>query len=145
MSAKQQIEQALGTHGLFKLRLRQAIASGRLETAVLSLGSHEECAFGKWMSSPGVAPATRLTPQFSSVQGLHERFHQAAARVAELAATGHEKEAAASLEKDGEFGLAASEFAAAMTEWMVVLGAKPTMRPSQPVSALGLFALPAQP
>lgn len=144
MSARQQIEQALGTHGLFKMRLRQAIASGRLETAVISVGSHAECAFGKWMASPGVAPATRLTPQFSTVEALHERFHQAAARVANLAATGHEEEAKASLEKDGEFGLAATEFAAAMTEWMVVLGAKPAPRLSQPMSALGTFALPAQ-
>lgn len=145
MSARLQIEQALGTHGLFKLRLRQAIASGRLETATVSLGSHAECAFGKWMASPGVAPATRATPQFAQVQALHERFHQAAARVADLAASGHEAEAQAAMEKDGDFGVAASEFAAAMTDWMVVLGAKPAPRISQPVSALGMFAMPAQP
>lgn len=133
MSANTQIEQAIGTHGLFKLRLKSAIALGRLEGSVATLGSHINCPFGKWMASAAVAPATKASTQYANVDLLHARFHVAAAKVASLAIDGKPVEAAAALERDGEFGIAAAELTAAMLDWKGHIGAvgRPTIRISR--------------
>lgn len=135
MSATSQIEQAIGTHGLFKLRLRSAISTGRLEGSVATLGSHLNCAFGKWMDSPSVAPPTKASSQYAKVDLLHARFHVAAAKVAALAIAGKADEAKAALEPDGEFSLVAAEFMTAMHEWKGNIGAlaRPSARLSRPV------------
>jgi hypothetical protein len=136
MSTRLQIEQAIGTHSLFKLRLKNAITSGRPEDSLVALGSHEDCPFGKWMTSAGIAPATRASTQFATVQQLHIAFHAAVAKVADMAVSGKANEAKAAIEKDGEFGIAATELLNAMQEWKAGVGAKPMPRPSQPVQAL---------
>jgi predicted transcriptional regulator len=135
MSAAQQIEQAIGTHGLFKLRLRTAIASGRLDGTVATLGSHLNCPFGKWMESAAVSPAIRASSHFAAVDLLHARFHVAAAKVAAMAIAGRAAEAAAALERDGEFGVASAELTAALLEWKSNVGAltRPSMRISRPI------------
>ncbi len=141
-SATTQIEQAIGTHGLFKLRLKGAIASGRLEGSVAALGSHLNCPFGKWMESSAIAPATKASTQYANVDLLHARFHVAAAKVASLAISGKAEEATAALERNGEFGVAAAELTAAMLDWKGNIGAvgRPTIRISRPVSTADIPA-----
>ncbi len=135
MSATNQIDQAIGTHNLYKLRLKNAIASGRLEGSVAALGSHLNCPFGKWMESAAVAPATKASTQYSNVDLLHARFHVAAAKVASLALAGKAEEATAALARDGEFGVASTELTAAMLDWKTNMGAvgRPTVRISRPI------------
>jgi methyl-accepting chemotaxis protein len=142
MSATSEIENAIGTHGLFKLRLRSAIASGRLEGSVATLGSHLNCPFGKWMTSPTVAPTTRASSQYAKVDLLHARFHLAAAKVAALATAGRAEEAKAALEPAGEFALASADFMAALQEWKGNIGAlpRPSGRLSRPVLLAGIPA-----
>lgn len=141
-SATTQIEQAIGTHNLFKLRLKGAIASGRLEGSVAALGSHLNCPFGKWMESSAIAPATKASTQYSNIDLLHSRFHVAAAKVASLAVAGKAEEATAMLERAGEFGVAAAELTAAMLDWKGNIGAvgRPTIRISRPVTAAEIAA-----
>lgn len=136
MSAAQQIEQAIGTHGLFKLRLRTAIASGRLEGTVATLGSHLNCPFGKWMESAAVSPAIKASSHYATVDLLHARFHVAAAKVAAMAIAGRGDDAAAAVERDGDFGVASAELMAALAEWKSNVGslARPSMRISRPMS-----------
>lgn len=141
MSASKEIEQAIGTHGLFKLRLKNAIASGRLEGSVAALGSHINCPFGKWMESPAIAPGVRASTHFGAVELLHAKFHLAAAKVASLAADGYTDAATSSLEREGEFGQASAELLAAMQEWKANIGqiGRPTLRLSRPVMVTELM------
>src|SRR5262245_6342959 len=101
MSATTNIDQAIGTHGLFKLRLKNAIASGRLEGSVAALGSHVNCPFGKWLASAAIAPGVKASSTFQSVDLLHAKFHLEAAKVASLALAGRAEEATKALERDG--------------------------------------------
>lgn len=136
MSAATQIEQAVGTHGLFKLRLRNAIATGRLEGTVATLGSHLNCPFGKWMESAAISPALKASSHYANVDLLHAAFHVAAAKVAALAIAGRREEAEAAMERGGEFGLASAAFTTAMIEWKSNIGAlgRPSVRISRPMS-----------
>jgi hypothetical protein len=143
MSASKELEQAIGTHNLFKLRLKSAIASGRLEGSVAALGSHINCPFGKWMASAAVAPGVKASPHYASVDLLHARFHLVAAKVAALAVEGKVAEATEALDRGGEFGTAMSELTAAMTEWKANIGSvgRPTVRMTRPVT---LAEIPAE-
>ena len=121
MAALHEIDKAIGNHGMWKLRLKAAIDSGRLETPIEYIRGDRECPFGKWLHGPTITPATRASVHFARVTTLHARFHQTTAHVAELATTGHGDQAAVEITGAGEFSRAHREMAAAMEEWKQAL------------------------
>ncbi len=48
---KEEITKAIGMHGIWKLRLKQAIDLGSSEFSVEHISPDNECAFGKWLYS----------------------------------------------------------------------------------------------
>ena len=121
MAALQEIDKAIGNHGMWKLRLKAAIDSGRMEAPIASIRAHHDCAFGKWLHGPTIAPATRASVHFSRVAELHAQFHETTARVAEMATSGQRAAATAEINGTGEFNRAHREMAAALEEWKKAL------------------------
>ena len=120
MAALHEIDKAIGAHTVLKLRLKTAIDSGRVDEPIT--GVHADgCAFGKWLHGPTIAPATRGSAHYARVTELHSRFHERAARVVELAASGATEEAVEEITGAGEFSKAHRELAAAMNDWKSAL------------------------
>ena len=121
MAARQEIDKAIGNHGMWKLRLKAAIDSGRLETPIEGIRGDRDCPFGKWLHGPTIAPSTRNSVHFARVSALHAQFHETTARVAQLATNGQREEATAEITGTGEFSRKHREMAAAMEEWKQAL------------------------
>lgn len=123
MTTAHQIDQAIGAHGLWKSKLRAAIESGALDGDFEELRATDRCVFGQWMHGPNVSETARGSAHWVTVDKMHERFHSAAAKVAELAVTGRAAEARGAMERTGEFGIASTELVTAMLRWKQAIDA----------------------
>ncbi len=101
-SFAEQVNAAVAAHGQWKVRLRQAIATGNSEFDVAVVSQDSQCAFGKWLYGDGKfsfpSPAVR-----EEIRQLHAEFHKEAARVLGLAVTGKGKEASLAMEPGSAF------------------------------------------
>ncbi len=120
MPALHELDKAIGSHTVWKLRLKAAVDSGRLDGPMTGLHSHD-CPFSKWLSGPTIAPSTRQSPHYQRVAELHDRFHANAARVAKLAAEGQTDVAVEEITGAGEFSRAHKELAAALEGWKAAM------------------------
>ena len=123
MTSAHAIDNAIGAHGLWKARLRAAIATGTLDGDVETLRRPDRCTFGLWMLSGDVTDADRASTYYATVDRLHARFHEAAAHVAELAIAGQRDEAKRLMERGGDFAERSTELVTAMLRWKQALGA----------------------
>ena len=117
MTLRDEINAAVGAHGLWKGKLREAIRSGRSSDAPAVLRQDMQCAFGQWLHSPSLPDAARGTPHYDECVDLHARFHAAAAHVLELALTGRKAEAEAAFGPGSDFARLSAQLAGAMTRW----------------------------
>lgn len=125
MDHVQEIEKAVGAHGMWKNRLKQAIDTGKLETPLATIRTNNQCAFGKWLYGPTVTAQDKASEHYKTVVELHTQFHKIAAQVAELATNGKKSEAEKMLGPDGEFAKLSSKLTAAMISWKRSLTATP--------------------
>jgi len=91
MSFKLEIANGLNSHGDWKLRLIDAINTGKSEWEPHLVCKDNECEFGKWLYSCDESVAN--SPKYEKVKSLHADFHRAAAEVLRLALS-NEKPAA---------------------------------------------------
>jgi len=77
-------DQVIHNHSHWKYLLKNAIESGQSEFTVVNARDAHQCAFGKWLYSPD----GKSLPHYSKVVELHQRFHEEAAKVLELALQG---------------------------------------------------------
>ena len=82
MSLQDEITKAVGAHGVWKMRLRTAIDTGKADANAADVAKDNACAFGQWLYGPAIpalpAPAPIISPCASCT-----RFHQCAAKVIE--------------------------------------------------------------
>ncbi len=123
MSLADQINKAIGAHGMWKQRLRSAIDSGKSEFTVADVGKDNLCEFGKWLYGTSLSAADKTSAEYKAVRDLHARFHQCAAKVLSCALAGNRAAAEASLGNDGEFTTASAELTRAMMGWKAKAGA----------------------
>lgn len=114
---KNELDKAIGAHGMWKARLKQAIATGKVDTPTDTIRKDNECAFGKWLHGSSLNTEEKNTPEYKKVRDLHAHFHKCAARVAELAQNGKKDLAEQMLSVDGEFGEASHKLTQAMMDW----------------------------
>jgi hypothetical protein len=115
MANVDEINKAIGAHGMWKQRLRQAIDAGQSEFTVERVRPDNQCDFGKWLH--GLPPTDKSSAHWKSVQDLHARFHAEAARVLEHALKGHKEKADDGLSPDSSFAKVSLELTAAMMKW----------------------------
>ena len=116
MALKDEISAAIGAHGMWKTRLRSAIANGKSEFSPAQIGVDNACAFGKWIHGVGDAELKRSN-DYHTCLGLHREFHAVAARVLSLALAGRKTEAERAMSAGGEYAAASGALTRAMMEW----------------------------
>lgn len=115
MSDIHEINKAVVAHGLWKLRLRMAVSSGKTEFAIETIRDDSECEFGKWLNGQTLTASDKISEEYKTVKDFHARFHGLAAQVAELAVTGKKSDAEKLLAAD--FETASVRLTSAMTVW----------------------------
>lgn len=112
-----EIDKAIYAHGMWKIRLKTAIDTGAFDTPVDTIRVDNQCAFGKWLYGETLDAADRASIDYQAVRKLHAEFHQAAARVAELALAGRKPEAEKLMGPDAEFASVSMKLTMAMMDW----------------------------
>lgn len=115
MTTIDEINKAIGAHGLWKMRLRSAIDTGKSDFSVANVRPDNLCEFGKWLYA--LPAADKNSEQFKKVKDLHAQFHEEAAAVIALAVGGKKHEAEMAIAPGGTFTKISSKLTAAMIAW----------------------------
>lgn len=111
----EQINSAIGAHGAWKMRLSVAISTGRFDTDPQTVACDDKCAFGQWIHSPAIDPATRAGMPYQVVRRLHAEFHKCASDVVVHAVSGRKTEARGLLQ--GEYTERSEKLTRALNKW----------------------------
>ena len=110
-----EINDAIGAHGMWKMRLRTAIAAGVGDITSADAGCDDKCAFGKWIHGPSIDAATRAGMPYQVIRRLHAEFHQAAGQVLARVERGDRKGATDLF--DGEYSARSEKLVRGLTKW----------------------------
>lgn len=111
-----EIDDAIAAHAVWKLRLRTAIATGRIDVPVGEIRLHDACDLGRWLARTPAQP--RGQDVLGAIRRAHAEFHEMAARIAELALAGRTSEAQALMSaREGAYASASARLTAAMKAW----------------------------
>ncbi len=116
MGINEEIAKAFGAHGAWKMRIAQALDSGRSEYKPEDVAEDRRCAFGKWLHDPLLPASARTSEEYKAVVHLHADFHRAAGAALAKALGGDHDGARHDLE-DGDYGRAAEALSSAMIRW----------------------------
>jgi Chemoreceptor zinc-binding domain len=95
MSDPSEINKAIKAHSVWKVRLKDAVDTGRSEFTPAKVRDNNICEFGKWLAT--LPPTERALDEYKRIQSLHEKFHANAADVLQLAIGGQREKAHAAL------------------------------------------------
>lgn len=110
-----QIDAALAAHDAWRQKLTTAIRTGELDVSPHDIGCDDKCAFGQWLHGPALSDANKARKPYQVTRRLHAEFHEAAGRVAQLAATGKRAEAFSIL--DNEYQARSETLTRALGKW----------------------------
>lgn len=117
MAKTEEIDSAIGAHGMWKSRLKIAIDTGKSEVPVEVIRQDNQCIFGKWLYGSSLTAVDKSSTHYKTVKDLHAAFHKTAAQVAELALAGKKAEAEKLMGLGGEYSTVSSKLTQAMLEW----------------------------
>jgi hypothetical protein len=121
MNMKEEIKNAIGSHGRWKGRLKKAIETGKIDALFSTVQSDHECEFGKWLHSLSAAQKEKHFSNYQKVQALHAVFHEQASRTVQLAQAGNKNGAMKMLDVNGGFTVTSGELSTAMLAWLTEL------------------------
>lgn len=121
MANIEELDKAIGAHGMWKTRLKVVIDTGKSDVSVETIRQDNQCAFGKWLYGNTHTAVDKASSHYKKVKELHAQFHVTAARVAELALKGKKAEAEAMMASGGEYSAISANLTRAMMEWKTVL------------------------
>lgn len=110
-----QINNAIGAHGMWKLKLRTAVKKGESEHSVEDVRCDDKCVFGEWLHGPDIDASTRSGAPYNVIKRLHAEFHVCAADVLEKATTGNIEGATELLE--GDFSTRSAKLVRGLCKW----------------------------
>ena len=115
MAFEEEINEAIGAHSVWKMKLRTAIAVGKADVNSHDVAKDDACAFGQWLHSPALSPAVLASSDYLAVRALHADFHKYAAKVLEYVRHGDKAQATALME--GEYDKVSDDLMAALRKW----------------------------
>lgn len=110
-----QIGDAIGAHGMWKMRLRTAVRTATCDITAHDAGCDNKCKFGQWLYSPSLSPQLKAGVPYQVVKRLHAEFHQAAGAVLHDALAGQRSAAEAKL--DADFTERSDKLVRALMKW----------------------------
>jgi hypothetical protein len=87
------IEKAIGAHTRWMSQLREIVLEPNPGIELGDIRAADQCEFGKWLEGPSWSEEDRASNDYQEVRRLHAEFHELAAEVVELAASGKKNEA----------------------------------------------------
>jgi methyl-accepting chemotaxis protein len=111
----EEINKAVGAHGIWKNRLKSAIDTGQSDVSPEVAAADDKCAFGKWLYS--LPEEMQNSPRCQNVKELHACFHREAGSILELALNGEKEKAEDSLADGTPFSDTSTQLTEAMMEW----------------------------
>lgn len=118
MGLKDDINRAIAAHGIWKGRLRTAIETGKSDIPVSKIRVDNQCDFGKWLYGSSITMDVKNSDHYKKCKEAHAKFHEAAAKVVELAVNKETAEAEKMMKMGGEYARASSDLTAVMMAWM---------------------------
>ena len=110
-----QINNAIGAHGSWKIKLRTAVNKGKSEHSVADVRCDDKCAFGKWLHGTDIDGPTSASAPYKVIKRLHAEFHLCAADVLQMATTGNIPGASQLLE--GDFAAKSEKLVRGLRKW----------------------------
>ncbi len=114
---KQQIDKGVGAHAVWKIRLKQAIESGKMDTSIDNVRVDNVCAFGKWFYGGSIPDSVKQSADYAAIREMHAEFHKTAAKVAEHALAGNRRDAEQLMAGDGAFAAISLKLTSALMAW----------------------------
>ncbi|MDX2471136.1 MAG: CZB domain-containing protein [SAR324 cluster bacterium] len=109
-----QINLAVGIHGLWKSRITDAINTGKSEWEPAFVTPCGNCDFGKWLDG---LDEENKTEEFQKVYAIHSDFHKEAGRILAMALDGKKSDAEAAVDEGSEYQKLTSSLTLAMMGW----------------------------
>ena len=116
MNPQEQINKAIGAHGMWKVRLKDAISTGKSDANPNMVKADNNCEFGKWLYG-SIAPELRNTPTYEIIVQYHAEFHKEAGRILQLALEGKKEDADNGMKASSAFASISSSLTSTMIEW----------------------------
>lgn len=91
--AVERLNDAIGAHGAWKLKLRVAMSTGASEIDPDKACKEDRCPFGRWIHGDEIDAVTKQGKPYQVVRRLHAEFHQTAANVLRHAISARRSEA----------------------------------------------------
>jgi len=126
MDLYDELGKAFSAHGFWKLWLTHAINTGQTDLTVDNARKEDRCGFGRWLHS--LPDDVKSTAEWQQVREVHERFHQDAAHVLELALRGKQEDALLEVGRRGCFTESSKALTAAIIDWKSSLVQTPSGR-----------------
>jgi hypothetical protein len=111
----EQINNAIGAHGAWKLKLRIAMTTGQSEIDPDRACVDNKCQFGRWLYGDSIDSSTRQGMPYQVVRRLHAEFHKSASDVLRHAISARPEQAKQVLET--EFTERSEKLVRALTKW----------------------------
>lgn len=109
------IQAAIAAHGKWKLRLKQAIATGKIDADPADVAVDNKCEFGQWLYGPGLTAEIRETKPYIVVKRLHAEFHVCASKILQHAESGDIETANTLMQ--GEYTERSQKLMLVLTKW----------------------------
>ncbi len=118
MRLKEEIKKAVGDHGTWKKKLKDAIKTGKIDVQISTIKADDQCSFGKWLYGSTITEKEKSSNHYKEVCELHAAFHDKASKVAQHATSGRKEAAVKMLEVNGEFTTASAALTTSMMAWL---------------------------
>ncbi len=110
-----EINNAIGAHGSWKIKLRTAVNNGKSDQTPEDVKCDDKCVFGKWLSGDTIDSETRSGAPYQVIKRLHAEFHISASEVLRKAITGDKMGAVEILE--GDFTACSEKLVRGLRKW----------------------------
>ena len=110
-----EINNAIGAHGSWKIKLRTAVNKGESDQTPEDVRCDDKCVFGKWLNGSTIDTATRSGAPYQVIKRLHAEFHVCASEVLRKAITGDKNGAIEMLE--GDFAARSEKLVRGLRKW----------------------------
>jgi len=87
------IDKAIGAHTRWMSQLMETVLEAHPGIELETIRAADQCEFGKWLEGTSWSAEDRISDDYQEVRRLHAEFHELAAQVVELAASGKKNEA----------------------------------------------------
>ncbi|MCK6448521.1 MAG: CZB domain-containing protein [Planctomycetes bacterium] len=105
----------VSAHYFWKIRLKQAIDTGKSDVTVENAAKDDCCDFGKHFYS--LATNVQRSPIGQTVRTKHAEFHKEASRILALALAGRKDEATRAIASQSPFSKLSTELTNLITDW----------------------------